>query len=128
MKKIIMVICLQLVSTMLLNAQNNIWSLPPNYYQFPFGPPQPLPAPGDGYYLGSGVPNDPNDPLDGYDGLPAQYSHNAMQDAGGNILFFIVDDVVYDKNGYSFGVLNPNILYYANPYVSLFFFIFVIKT
>ena len=50
-------------------AQNPLWSLPPAYVdQFA----QPLPT-GD------------------YTGAAAQYAHNAMHDAQGNLLFFVVD-------------------------------------
>lgn len=58
-------------------AQNPLWSLPPAYVdQFA----QPLPT-GD------------------YTGAPAQYAHNAMHDAQGNLLFFVVDGFVYDAQG-----------------------------
>jgi len=79
-----------------LLAQNNIWSLPPNYYDVTNASVQLLPSPGAAW---------PTIPSLGYNGLPAQYSHNAMQDAGGNLLFFIVDDVVYDKTGHFIGGL-----------------------
>ena len=74
-----------------LQAQNATWSLPPNYVDFSFPPPQikPLPAPD----FGQPTPFH-------YAGLPAEYSHNAMQDKDGNLLFFIVDGIVYDKDGY----------------------------
>lgn len=64
-------------------SQNGVWSLPP--YYFDFNNYQPLPT---GQIPGST-----------YQGQAAQYCHNAMQDASGNLLFFIVDENVYDKNG-----------------------------
>ena len=74
-----------------LKAQNSIWSFPPYFSKFNPGmqPPQPLPAPD----FGQPTPFH-------YAGLPAEYSHNAMQDKDGNLLFFIVDGIIYDKNGY----------------------------
>ncbi|MDT8412765.1 MAG: T9SS type A sorting domain-containing protein [Vicingaceae bacterium] len=80
-----------LISMVGLQAQNNIISLPPNYYQFPNTSPTSLPT-----------------PAFGYNGLPADYSSNAMQDASGNLLFFVVDDVVYDKDGNLIGYLQGN--------------------
>lgn len=78
-----------------LQAQNATWSLPPNYYKT--GTIYSLPAPDFGL----------SNPFN-YAGLPAEYSHNAMQDASGNLLFFVVDDVVYDKDGYFIGYLQGN--------------------
>ncbi|MBL1233202.1 MAG: T9SS type A sorting domain-containing protein [Flavobacteriales bacterium] len=74
-----------------LQAQNSIWSFPPYFAKFNPGmqPPQPFPAPD----FGQPTPVH-------YAGLPAEYSHNAMQDKDGNLLFFIVDGIIYDKNGY----------------------------
>jgi hypothetical protein len=59
-------------------GQSQIWSLPGNYLKStPTGwnQPQPLPT-GD------------------YTGTPAQFAHNAMHDAQGNLLFFVVDGAV----------------------------------
>ena len=107
MKKLILTFAHLLILTSLFAqplTQNTIWSLPPNYIEHTqFGPvSQPLPIPTDAFSPGSGFPNDPNDLSDGYDGQISEYSHNAMQDASGNILFFIVDDKVYNKDGYAF--------------------------
>lgn len=74
-------------------SQNSVWSLAPNYLNTaqtilePTALPQPAIPPGqsDFYY---------------YHGQPAEHSHNAMQDENGDLLFFIVDDMVYDKDGY----------------------------
>lgn len=44
-----------------------------------------------------------------YYGQSAEYTHNAMQDVNGNLLFFTVDDFVYDKDGYRIGNLYNNL-------------------
>jgi len=74
------------VNTVQAQTQNNIWSLSPNYYDNDNGQPFSL-------------PQGPNAGFD-YSGLPATNVHNAMQDANGNLLFFMVDDQVFDKDGY----------------------------
>ena len=82
-----------------LYGQNPIWSLTPHGADF--GPPlvvNSLPTPLTGV---------------GYDGLPATNASNAMQDANGDLLFFIVDNMIYDKEGFLIGDLsvefyNPN--------------------
>lgn len=69
-----------------LNAQtqNNVWSLPPNYYNIATIQPLPTgPIPGQDYQW-----------------QQAQHVHNAMQDANGNLLFFVMDGKVFDKDGY----------------------------
>ncbi|GAB4257651.1 MAG: hypothetical protein Kow0079_14850 [Vicingaceae bacterium] len=65
-------------------TQNAIWSLPPNYVkQTIFGTfVQNLPTT-SGYY----------------GGVSAHYSHNAIGDKNGNILFFVVDGKIYDNSG-----------------------------
>lgn len=60
--------------------QSRLWSLPPYQLKFPTLSLTSLPT-------------------NGYTGLPAQYATNAMHDANGNLLFFIVDHTVYDRNG-----------------------------
>ncbi|PKP40669.1 MAG: hypothetical protein CVT95_13295 [Bacteroidetes bacterium HGW-Bacteroidetes-12] len=86
MKKIILsvvaVVAMALTSPS-ADGQNNVWSLPPNYYKFGNITTTPLPAPG-----GQTIPL-----FDNYDGLPAQFNHNAMQDKDGNLLFFVVDGI-----------------------------------
>lgn len=79
------VFILFLTSNIYAQTQNNIWSLPPNYYDFSTQSLQALPAPGSPF---------------GYDGTPAEYGHNAMQDANGDLLFFIIDNTIYDKDGF----------------------------
>ncbi len=90
--KIMLFLFLCNVGVLALKAQNHIWSLPGQSLKFPLGTGfpqlQPLPIP-----LISPWP-------EYYQGQQANYSHNAMQDAQGNLLFFIVDDKLYDKDGY----------------------------
>jgi hypothetical protein len=87
-----------LISIIGLQAQNNVWSLPPYYYNF--GSYTTLPAPGgsSGIFLN-------------YAGGAADYTHAAMQDINGDILFFMVDGVIYDKDGYGMGELDGSHLY-----------------
>jgi hypothetical protein len=65
-------------------TQNNVWSLPPNYYN------------------NATTQSLPNGGISGFDyqGEQALYAHNAMQDANGNLLFFVMDGKIYDKDGY----------------------------
>lgn len=80
--------------SLLAQTQNRTWSLPPNYVDYTPGGPtsQSLPT------------------QTGFDQLVifenykstrlSSRSHNAMHDANGNLLFFIVDDLVYDADGF----------------------------
>ncbi len=98
MKKVLLSIITGLILGLTyIQAQNNIWSLPPNYYDHNLAQVTPLPAPG-------GCADFACD-FDNYDGQPAEFMHNAMQDANGDLLFFIVDGVLYDKDGYGINVL-----------------------
>ncbi|PWH85175.1 hypothetical protein DIT68_11100 [Brumimicrobium oceani] len=72
-------------------SQNNIWSMTGQYYDSD-----------DGYIYSLPTQN----PNIGYDGLPASNASNAMQDANGDLLFFIVDGEIYDKEGYMIGNLS----------------------
>src|SRR5690554_5126336 len=74
-----------------LSAQNEVWTLPPNYLNDQ-GVIIPLPTVSTNEW--------------GYHGDPATTVSNAMQDANGNLLFFIVDGEVYDKDGYTIGVID----------------------
>jgi hypothetical protein len=68
-------------------VNQNTWSLPPNRLATNMGAQIPLPdppGPGSSYVLGTA----------------ATANHNAMRDAQGNLLFFIVDQVIYDSEGY----------------------------
>ncbi|HET6243681.1 MAG TPA: hypothetical protein VFF35_04090, partial [Bacteroidia bacterium] len=86
MKKLKLLLLIS-IAPMLLYSQNNIWSLPGEYYISDDIATTTLPTP-------------PVDPFFAYHNQRANYSHNAMQDAQGNLLFFIVDDKIYDRNGY----------------------------
>lgn len=68
------------------NAQNPWFSLPNQIYKVGANNTVPLTV--------STIPGDY------YDGLPANYSHNAMTDANDELLFFVVDGALYDKDGY----------------------------
>ncbi|MCF8411753.1 MAG: hypothetical protein K9G31_10710, partial [Crocinitomicaceae bacterium] len=72
------------INLTLAQSQNNVLSLAPNYLKnsTPFN-----------------LPQGPNNGLN-YAGEQAESCHNAMQDANGNLLFFMVDDKLYDKDGY----------------------------
>lgn len=65
-------------------TQNNIWSLPSNYLNT---------------FVSFPLPNGPI-PGQDYKGEQAQHVHNAMQDANGRLLFFIIDGKVFDNDGY----------------------------
>ncbi|MFN3341370.1 MAG: hypothetical protein ACK40M_01660 [Flavobacteriales bacterium] len=65
--------------------QNGLWSLPPgNWNQINL--------------TYTSLPTGPDPTLD-YAGQPSQYCHNAVHDASGNLLFFVHDGVIYDKDG-----------------------------
>ncbi|MBW6482175.1 MAG: hypothetical protein K0B10_03855 [Vicingaceae bacterium] len=96
MKKLILIFAHLLILTSLFAQQNAIWSLPPNYAKFPIiGFPTLLPLPTQPFGSlnpANGLPN--------YYGQQAGYTtHHAMQDQNGDLLFFIVDEIIYDKNG-----------------------------
>jgi hypothetical protein len=73
-----------------INAQNPVWTLPP-FFLYNVQAPQPLPTPN---YPGAfnGQWPDPN--------LVFAAPHNAYTDINGKPLFFMVNDKVYNKNGY----------------------------
>jgi len=93
MKKIVFlfVLSLSIVTQIKVQAQsqNSIVSLPPNFVQYsqlpPFSPSQPLPLPSPGGQSGPFTPN--------YAGQISQFTHAAMQDKDGGVLFFIVDGI-----------------------------------
>lgn len=69
-------------------AQNPFWTLPDQYLFFEAFPPQPLPAP---------IPYQ----LDlNYNSEVAHHAHNAIAKPNGELAFFVIDDRVYDKDGY----------------------------
>lgn len=93
MKKLILTLTHLIILSFCVNAQNNIWSLPPNYFHNIFQQTFPLPTqPGSN---GLGLNYHPSN-----GNTVSQFSHNAMQDKDGNLLFFIVDGVIYDSEGY----------------------------
>lgn len=72
------------------NIQSRLWSIPPKQIGFP----------------SLSVSNLPGTGLFPYNGSPATYASNAMHDANGNLLFFVVDGSVWDKNGRWIGDIN----------------------
>ncbi|MBE7441390.1 MAG: T9SS type A sorting domain-containing protein [Flavobacteriales bacterium] len=92
------------------NGQNNVWSLPPNYKIGTVI--DPLPKPTEANHIGSGFTNDPTDPEDGYDWQIPEYGHNAMQDVNGDLLFFIVDGYIYNKDGHLIFIIEQDYSYY----------------
>jgi len=80
-------------------VQNSLWSLPNLYAEFPDGNPPTL----------SSLPIPPDAiPGDDYMAEEATNTHNAIHDQNGDLLFFIVDDGLYDKNGYGMAKLRLN--------------------
>lgn len=71
-----------------LIAQNPNWIISPKSLKFPGPIITPLPT-----------------SANGYDGSPALHSSNAIADANDNLLFFTVDDGVYDKDGFEISKL-----------------------
>lgn len=47
-----------------------------------------------------------NLPIKDYTGVAANYSHNVWYDKQGQLLFFIVDGIIYDKDGYKIENIN----------------------
>src|SRR5690554_2753552 len=93
MKKVtLFLVCLSFQLGLL--AQNPGWILPPLYK-----------ADMDDPYPPTSLPTVPTSEI-GYYGDPATTVSNSMVDANGDLLFFIVDGMVYDKEGYSMRSLN----------------------
>lgn len=96
-----------------LFAQNPIFLTAPYYTDIQSGQLVPLPINPDAnvnYYL---------DPFDYYDGNSAIHSSIAIPDADGNLKFFIIDGLIYDKNGkYIDYLFSPGANNYpATPYI-----------
>jgi hypothetical protein len=91
MKKLILSINLLLLYSFNSISQNQVMILAPNFCKTNVNPPNSQPLPTFG-------PNDGN-PLTGYDGQKANYSQNIQVDAQGNIVFFMVDENIYDRYG-----------------------------
>lgn len=68
-------------------GQMPLWNLTPNY------------AFGTTTYLLPLEPTPDANPMNGYDGQIAQKAQNIMTDANNQILFYIVDSYIYDRNG-----------------------------
>ncbi len=85
---ITLMICFSMSEFNIFFAQNTAWILAPKYKTV------------------GGVTSLPTaPPNDGYDGSSAVHTQNMQLDAQGNVLFFVVDGVVYDKAGYQLGDL-----------------------
>ena len=95
-KKIILIIVCTVLSIVNFRAQNPLWSLPNQKIEFnPVFGVSYLPDPGNPssaiYQFGSWP--------EFYDGRQAEIANNSATDADGNILFFIVDNHLFDLNG-----------------------------
>jgi hypothetical protein len=100
-KNYLIIATLFLISITELQAQKPLWSFPPNYYDFNNKTITKLPDPGGPHPVFSDYDN--------YSGQEALFCHNIMHDNDGNLLFFIVDGMIYDKNGYTLAAITPNI-------------------
>lgn len=96
-----MVLLCTLLGYYSINAQNPNWTLPSKNFDLDVDVVLPLPT----------SPTDPNsgnpdtDPSNAYQGALAEHVHGAYTDPSGDILFFTVDEKVYDKNGWVVGDL-----------------------
>ena len=110
MKKLIIYTLAHLfiITSVIAQTQNNIWSLPPNYKNGP----NILPLPTQLGVNGIGLNYHPSN-----NNTISEHSHAAMQDVNGNLLFFVVDGIVYSKEGYYIGEFeNPLINMYGGAY------------
>lgn len=64
------------------------WIVPPNVLDFSTGSLAVYPLP----IVPGGWPN--------YDGTPAKFYYNSMYDKNGDLLFFVIDGSIYDREGY----------------------------
>lgn len=99
LKKTVLLFGLLLVIQM-LKAQNPAIILAPNFINTltPQFLPQPLPTPTN-YFGDPSVPIS-GDPYAGYAGQSATNTSNLISKPDGSILFFVVDEKIYDENGY----------------------------
>jgi len=82
-------------------SQNPIWTLPGDQYDVISDVLTSLPqSPID---PGDGMPE--TDPTEAYQGAQAEHVHTAYSDPSGDLLFFTVDEKVYDKSGWVVGDL-----------------------
>lgn len=121
MKKMLLKVVLLLggMGNIVLQAQNPIMSLPPNYINIS-GDYVPLPiyvfdgfneiTPTSDPTLYNNIVSNPDNFEElwevGYCGQTAKACHNIQHDIDGNLLFFIVDNFVYDKFGKNIGNFN----------------------
>ncbi len=87
---------LMLVGIYNSQAQNPNWVMPDGFFK---------PGPG-GYLPLPQSPNGETDPDLAYQGEPASYSSGGYTGPDGKLLFFVVDENVYDKNGWLIGKMN----------------------
>ncbi|MCX6312600.1 MAG: hypothetical protein NT084_13305, partial [Bacteroidetes bacterium] len=79
-------------------TQSRLWSVPPKEVTFPTLTTPPLPISGSGF-----------------DGIAtSNFANNAMHDPNGNLLFFINDGIVYDRNGVLIGQITTQ----ANGFIN----------
>lgn len=93
-----------IVSSLQAQTQLKLWTLPPNKVLFNSNPT-------------SSVLNSNND----YNSQIPNYAANSMHDNNGNLLFFIVDNVIYDKDGWEIDYLkiSGNSLYLMGGEISI---------
>jgi hypothetical protein len=102
MKNNLLTLIIGLILFQNLWGQSTSWIFPPKLYDINSKISTPLPIPSDD--SGGGV-NQPDNYRDGYDGQKATITSNCIMDANNELLFFIVDEFVYNKDGYSLGEL-----------------------
>ncbi len=90
MRKSCLIILLNLLATLVL-AQNANWTIPDQYLESTSSLLFPLPIPDPGA----------NDEFESYIGERAENSHGAYSDVNGDLIFFTVDEHIYDKNGWA---------------------------
>lgn len=102
-------------------AQNRWQITPPLYFDtwngFSFDLPVPPIIQSDPFDPDTYVTNDPTYPLDGYDGQRSQAASNMIGDRDGNIVFFVIDGIIYNKKGEARGYLPGVIDSYAQQEV-----------
>lgn len=102
-------------------AQNPTWIMPPKYVDANTFVPYFLPIPTTFVDMsGTTQTNYQPDPEDAYDGQVSRGSANGISDASGNLLFFIVDGVIYNGKGEGRGTL-PDYTWRENNYAGQVF-------
>ena len=101
-----LILLIMLLGSKISFGQNPLWLLDNRYINI--AGIQNLPKPTTNYGLpgstNSGTATAPN-PYDGYDGQKPKFVGNIQPKPDGTIDFFIMDGVIYDKNGYYIDVL-----------------------